>query len=148
MAIPLTWWFVMRRDAALRGQWCLRTSEPRDADIDPTNLRERRWPEAIRRCTLGSWRRFTLREPIRPDEPSRAAALEGFCFAAAGLAMKPWIAGERSSVMRFERSNPFRMRPTVAGAVETMVTMGMTVAVSVFFVAMVVFPHVFQVQAA
>jgi hypothetical protein len=47
--------------------------------------------------------------------------------------------------MRFNTGNPFRTRPTVAGAVETMVTMGVTVVVSVFFVAIVVFPHIVQV---
>ena len=49
--------------------------------------------------------------------------------------------------MRFKRTNPFTTRPTVAGAVETTVTMAVTVVVTVFFVATVVFPHVVQVHS-
>jgi len=42
--------------------------------------------------------------------------------------------------MRFRVFDTLRARPAVAAVVETVVAMGMTVAVSVFFVAMVVFP--------
>ena len=56
-------------------------------------------------------------------------------------------AGERSSVMWFRKGAPYRTRPTVAQAVETVVAMGLTVAVTVFFVAMVVFPNAMHAAA-
>jgi hypothetical protein len=49
--------------------------------------------------------------------------------------------------MWFRKGTPFGMRPTVAHAVETVVAMGMTVAVTVFFVGMVVFPNAMHAAA-
>ena len=47
--------------------------------------------------------------------------------------------------MWFKFAYPFRTRPTVAGAVETVVALGTAVAVTVFFVAMVVLPEAIYV---
>ena len=43
--------------------------------------------------------------------------------------------------MRFRVVNRFRARPTVATVVETAVAMATTMVVTVFFVAIVVFPQ-------
>ena len=47
--------------------------------------------------------------------------------------------------MWFKFAYPFRTRPSVAGVVETVVAIGTTMAVTVFFVAMVVSPVAMQV---
>jgi hypothetical protein len=44
--------------------------------------------------------------------------------------------------------NPLRVRARVAGAVETVVAMGCAMAVTVFFVAMVVFPDAIYAMTA
>jgi hypothetical protein len=50
--------------------------------------------------------------------------------------------------MWFRFAYPFRARPTFAGAVETVVAMGTAMAVTVFFVAMVVFPDAIYAPTA
>ena len=49
--------------------------------------------------------------------------------------------------MRFRVFNRSRPRPMVAGVVEAVVAVGMSMAVSVFFVAMVVYPNAMHVPA-